>query len=197
MYIHLQVAWLTCTGWVPMHTIALPESWVLDTFWRESEAVPECPDTCTRIPVPGIWVCMYSDTGTGVPVYPGTGYVAFFIATMLDLCIQLYRVLPESWVLDTFGRESDVCPGTAYPGTRIPVCTSFLYDRGTLLTRKVPVDSTTICIIIPGTLVPTYNFFFATCIIAYARYYAVHWCLSVQTQVVQAIEQYKIKYPSS
>ena len=93
-----------------MHTIVLPESWVLDTFWRESEAVPECPDTCTRIPVPGIWVCMYSDTGTGVPVYPGTGYVAFFIATMLDLCIQLYRVLPESWVLDTFGRESDVCP---------------------------------------------------------------------------------------
>ena len=61
-----------------MHTIVLPESWVLDTFWRESEAVPECRDTCTRVPVPGTIlypgtpVCMYSDTGTGVPVYPGT-----------------------------------------------------------------------------------------------------------------------------
>ena len=70
-----------------------------------------------------------------------------------------------------------------YPDSRIPVCTSFLYGRGTFLTRKVPVDSTTICIIIPGTLAPTYNFFFfATCIIAYGRYYVVHRCHSAQTQ---------------
>ena len=133
-------------------------------------AVPGYPDTG----YPGVYVFGYAYRyrGTRVP-----GYVAFFIATMLDLCIQLYCPragypgMHTIFVLDTFGRESDVSglvpTGTGYPDSRIPVCTSFLYDRGTFLTRKVPVDSTTICIIIPGTLVPTYNFFFCY----------VHYCL--------------------
>ena len=64
--------------------------------------VPRC--VCIRIPVPG---------------YPCIRVRCIFYCYNARSMHTI--VLPESWVLDTFGRESDVCPGTAYPGTRICV----------------------------------------------------------------------------